>query len=776
MTDDTLDTAPPAFTPDEASQVAVRYFGQTGRLKQLGSERDQNFHLSADDEKQYVLKFANPAESPQVVDLQVRALRHVAGTDPTLPVPRVCSSVEGTDIVSVSAADGTSCLARMVSFLPGTLLGDAHGATARLQQELGSTLAQLGRALRGYFHPAARHELLWDLKNARRLREFVDHIPEERQRRRVAEVLDGFEAVALPVLPGLRAQVIHNDFNPGNVLVDEKDPDQIAGVIDFGDLVHSPLVVDLAVAAAYQLAEGDDPLGPVTGLVSAYHQLTPLEEIELAVLFDLIATRVATTVAISSWRAARYPGNREYILTSNPKAVRLLDLLAQIPRDVAIARFREACELPSTGSVKPKSTEALVKERNRLLGPAYRLFYDKPLHAVRGNGVWLYDAAGQAYLDAYNNVPHVGHCHPRVVNEVSRQMAVLNTHTRYLHESILDYSQRLGALFPFDDPVCLYCCTGSEANELAYRIAQAHAGATGVVVTDHAYHGNTSTVAQFSTADTPPQRRGAFVQTIAAPDSFRGAHRYPETDLAEHFAAQVKLAVDRLASHKLRPAMLLVDTIFSCDGVVTPPHEFLQLAAQQIRNAGGLFVADEVQAGFGRTGEQFWGFERYDVVPDIVTVGKPMGNGFPLAAVITTRRIIQAFAGKIDYFNTFGGSPVACAAGLAVLDVIEAEDLQQNAQHLGNYLTDKLREMQQRYDIIGDVRGSGLFIGVELVRDCHTLQPAGDEARHIVNAMRDRGVLIGATGPRSNVLKIRPPMVFSRENADQLLDTLASAI
>ena len=772
----TLNTPPPAFSLREAVQIAKDHFDLDATARPLVSERDQNFHLVTGSGRQFVLKIANPAEDRQVVDFQVQALRHIAHVDPGLPLPRVHAGVNEADIAEVIASDGAPCFARVVSFLDGVPLGLSSGSTDQLQRAQGYILARLGLALRGFFHPAGRHELLWDLQNALRLRELLSHVGDTHLRRQIAQVLDGFESVVTPVLPRLRAQVIHNDLNPGNLLVNPDAPDQITGIIDFGDLVHAPLIIDIAVAAAYQLADSDEPLKPAADLVSAYHRITPLEDAELAVLFGLIAARVATTLTISSWRAARYPENSEYILNSNPRAKRLLGRLAEIPRGKAEDYFRRACALPGLPPDRTESEAELIDRRERLLGPSYRLFYDRPLHFVRGEGVSLFDPAGRVYLDVYNNVPHVGHCHPRVVEAIASQSARLNTHTRYLHQGVVDYAQRLGELFPFTDPVCLFCCSGSEANELAYRIAQAHTGATGVVVTNHAYHGNTSTVAQFSTAEMPADQRGDFVQTIEAPDSYRGAHEHGADRLADHYAAQIPLAIDRLQANGSQPAMLLLDTIFSCDGLITPPAGFFLQAAKHMADAGGLLVADEVQAGFGRTGEHLWGFERHDVVPDIVTLGKPMGNGFPLAAVVCPREIVEAFAQHTDYFNTFGGNPVACAAGMAVLDVLKDERLQQNALEVGSYLRGRLEALQDRYEIIGDVRGSGLFLGVELVRERSTLEPAGPQAKAIINAMREQGVLIGATGPHGNVLKIRPPLVFSRSNADQLVDTLRSLL
>jgi len=409
----------------------------------------------------------------------------------------------------------------------------------------------------------------------------------------------------------------------------------------------------------------------------------------------------------------------------------------------------------------------LIARRDRLMGSAYRLFYENPIHLVKGEGVWLYDADGRKYLDLYNNVPHVGHCHPHVVEALTKQIRTLNTHTRYLHENVLDYAERLTEKFPDELDVAMFSCTGSEANELALRIARAYTGGTGIIVTEHAYHGNTHAIFQISTEDIPPEEIPDFVIYVPAPDTYRGAYR--GDDAGERYAAHIETAIDEFRGRGVKPAAFVVDTIISSSGVVSPPPGYLKKAAEIIRAAGGLFVADEVQPGFGRTGKNFWGFEADEFAPDIATMGKPMGNGQPLAATVTRTEIVARFSQKSDYFNTFGGNPVSCAAGLAVLDVIETENLQQNALEVGQYLIDGLNDLATRHESIGDIRGSGLFLAVDLVNDRETREPATETASRVVNGLRDRGILTGSIGPGDNILKLRPPMVFSKANADYFL-------
>lgn len=413
---------------------------------------------------------------------------------------------------------------------------------------------------------------------------------------------------------------------------------------------------------------------------------------------------------------------------------------------------------------------AMIARRKRLLGSAYRLFYEKPLHIVKGEGVWLFDTDGNKYLDMYNNVAHVGHCHPQVVEALIRQIRTLNTNTRYLHENVLDYAERLTDKFPDELDIAMFSCTGSEANELALRLARAYTGGTGIIVTEYAYHGNTHAIYQISTEDISAEDIPEFVVSVPAPDTYRGEYR--GEDAGERYAAYIEAAIDELGGKGVTPAAFVVDTIISSSGVVSPPPGYLKKAAEIIRAAGGLFVADEVQPGFGRTGKNFWGFEADDFAPDIATMGKPMGNGHPLAATVSRSDIVERFSEKAHYFNTFGGNPVSCAAGLAVLDVIENDNLQQNALDVGQHLIDGLTDLATRHELIGNIRGSGMFLAVDLVDDRETREPATEITSRVVNGLRERGILTASIGPGDNILKLRPPMVFSEDNADYFLGIL----
>jgi 4-aminobutyrate aminotransferase-like enzyme len=423
--------------------------------------------------------------------------------------------------------------------------------------------------------------------------------------------------------------------------------------------------------------------------------------------------------------------------------------------------------IPGQGHLSPDD-QARVLRRQKLLGPAYRLFYETPVHLVRGEGVWLYDRDGNAYLDAYNNVASVGHCHPRVVAALAAQAGTLATHTRYLHDAVLDYAERLLALFPPALSQVMFTCTGSEANDLAIRLARAKTGGTGIIVTDNAYHGVTLATAEMSMSVGPAVAPGPTVFPIPAPT----AGNYPG-DLGAGFAAAVTGAIARMEAMNIRPAALIVDTIFSSDGVLPDPEGFLAPAVQAIRAAGGLFIADEVQPGFARIGEAFWGFLRHGLVPDMVSLGKPMGNGYPMAGLVIQPEIAAEFGSKARYFNTFGGNAVAASVGLAVLDVIRDEGLQTNAQTVGQTFRAGLENLASRHGCLGEIRHAGLFLGVDILRDGAA---DGALAGRIVNGLREARVLISATGLQGHILKIRPPLVFSADNAGVFLDRFETVL
>lgn len=414
----------------------------------------------------------------------------------------------------------------------------------------------------------------------------------------------------------------------------------------------------------------------------------------------------------------------------------------------------------------------LWQRRQQALGPTYSHFYDEPLNIVKGDGVWLYDETGRQYLDCYNNVVSVGHCNPNVVKALCTQAALLNTHTRYIHENVVTLAEKLTSKFPDRLDTCIFVCTGTEANDLALQMARVMTGNQGAIVTDAAYHGNSTAIGAMA------QERKDFVkpewlETIEPPNTYRGSHTSRDEPLAELYAAEVDHAITRLKDYDQGLAAIMLDVSFDSNGFLTPPDGYLPLVAEKTRAAGGLVICDEVQAGYCRMGESWWGYERFGIEPDIVTIGKPMGAGHPIAAVVTTREIAEKFAEIDSYFNTFGGNPVSTAVASAVIDEIDNRGLLQNVTEVGYYLQAGLEALAEKYAFVGILQGSGLFWGLDLVQDPATKEPMSrDQLRHIVTLLKNEGVLMGSTGRFGNCLKIRPPLIFSKDNADQALAAL----
>jgi 4-aminobutyrate aminotransferase-like enzyme/Ser/Thr protein kinase RdoA (MazF antagonist) len=740
-----LEATPPRFGADEVARIAATRLGLEGTAVDLGSERDQTFLIDGP-AGSGVVKISNLGEDAGTLDFEAAAILHVARVDPALPVarPRVVSDAPGTAAyrTTVAGPDGTHHV-RLFERLEGRDGGpDLDDAAVR---DYGVTHARLTLALRGFFHPAAGRDLLWDLAHAARLRQWVPAIEDTARRRLVEAVLDRYEERVVPRWPRLRAQVVHGDLNLDNVLLD--DAGRISGIVDFGDAGHTAQVGDVAVALA-SLMRGR-PLGDVFRVariaIDGYASRLPFEPDELDVLGDLVAARLATIVVISAWRVARYPENARYIQAWDDDSWRLLELAGEIGGE----RFAQelGAERP------PAATAELARRRADVLGPMLTpLTYAEPVHVIRGEGVWLVEPGGRRLLDAYNNVPAVGHEHPRVVEAVVRQTRRLNTHARYLYEPLIDLAERLLATMPPDAGLdtALLVNSGSEANDVAWRLATGLTGGDGAIVTEHAYHGVTAAIADLSPEEWPPGFGPEHVGRIAP-----GAGGEETAATAERLAA---------GGHRL--AATFIDAGLTSDGVRPPTPERLAGIVAATRAAGGLFVADEVQAGYGRSGGHLWAFAHLGVTPDVVTLGKPMGNGYPVAAVVTRRELVERFAFARRVFSTFGGNPVAAAAALAVLDVIEDERIVEHVARTGADLRVRIEDL--RRPAIADVRGFGLLLGVELD------DPA--RAGRVVDAMRVAGVLIGRTGPREDVLKIRPPLVFGPEHAERLVAELDAAL
>jgi 4-aminobutyrate aminotransferase-like enzyme/Ser/Thr protein kinase RdoA (MazF antagonist) len=759
---DPLASTPPAFEMEAAQRILRDRFGvESSSLTPLAGERDQNFRVEAADGRRLLFKISNPADGLSTVEMQAAALRHIERVDPGLPVMRVVPDTVGESWAEVRGPDGRNYPVRLFTFLPGRVTANT-ALTSGAIRALGQTAARLGRALRGFFHPAADYEILWDLTHAAKLRVLLGHVPDAARRAQVERVLDRFETRVEPALPALRAQVIHGDLSLDNVLLG--DDLRVSGIVDFGDMTHAPLVCDLAVSVADVLHGRGDAIDAAEVLIGGYVSVTPLEDEEAALLADLVAARLATEVTVAAWHGGLYPDNAAYTTSSEPGARAFLDAIEAAGFDAVAGRFLDACRgLPYRHS----ATGALLERRRRAL-PRTPLFYSHPVHLVRGEGVWLFDPDGRRYLDCYNNVPVVGHGHPRVVRAVAEQQRLLATHSRYLHEAIVELAERLKATLPPALDAVLVVNSGSEANDLAWRIARAATGRAGAVVTAYAYHGLTEATHALSPEEWAKGELPAHVATVPAPDGYRGPYRRDTDGWAERYAAHIDGAAESLGGHGF--AAIYLDPAFTADGILVPPPAYLAEAARRARALGGVLIADEVQAGHGRYGTGLWSFQPSGIEPDMVVMGKPMGNGFPVAALVVRSPLLAAVPGEVELFSTFGGNPVACAAALAVLAVIEDEGLVASAAETGSYLRQGLEALAGRHPVIGDVRGEGLLLGVELVDEGRV--PAAGRAGQVTEAMRERGILISATGPAGNVLKIRPPLVFQREHANLLLQTL----
>ncbi len=993
----------PGFDRRQAAEIARRLYGRDGDLQPLPSDRDLNYRLTTAGGERFVLKFSNREESLDVLGLQRRVLERLAEQTETT-WPRVVPTTDGEPL---GDADGHAV--RLLTWIPGRKLADVRPQDTDLLVQFGRFVGRLDRALLDFEDDAAERVLAWDLRHSLSVVErYLAEIPDPGGQALVSRAAGHFAEFAEPKLRHVSTSVIHNDANDHNVLVDgigDGDSPRSIGLIDFGDLVKSWTVSDLAIAATYVAMHKHDPLGAIAAVVAGYHQARPLDENELGALHGLIRMRLCTSVCMSAYQQRLEPdnaylsisevgawdtlarfdaiepelaecvyreacgiepcaGSRAVVdwiaahaseaapvvapapatarsivfdlsvgspLLGDPEATSsaerftalLFDEIERAGAELGIGRYDEARDLyasdtfvgdapadgerrtvhlgvdlflpagapvfapydgtvlsavdndteldygptlilrhePADGpvfhtlyghlgrdalerepgsrvargqriaslgdidgnggwpphlhfqliadtlgrsgdfpgvaaprraavwrSLSPDPRELLgiagadlpdphwdrqriAEVRRQHAGPSLSLSYRAPLQIVKGRGTRLIDADGRRYLDCVNNVAHVGHCHPRIVRAAARQNALLNTNTRYLHEALSRYTEALTACFDERLTVCFLVNSGSEANDLALRLARTHTGRRDVVCLGGAYHGNLSSLIEVSPykfegpgGATPP----SYVHPAPLPDPYRGRYRDPQTAGAL-YADEVGQAA---AACDGGPGAFVAEALLGCGGQIVPPAGFLAQAFEKVRGAGGVCIADEVQIGFGRVGSQRWGFETQGAVPDIVTLGKPIGNGHPIGAVVTTAAIAASFHNGMEYFNTYGGNPVSCAVGLEVLRVIDDEGLQQNALRVGARLKQGLAQLAERHTLIGDVRGLGLYLGVELVEDRESRTPAAAKASYVVNRAREEGVLLSTDGRDHNVIKIKPPIVFSEQDADLLVETL----
>ncbi len=1004
----------PTFSTSDAERIAREMYGVDAKAGPLTSERDQNFLLRCANGDAFVLKIANSLEDRAFLEAQREAMARVA--DRTSLSPRVIALSSGAWMGEVQGASGARHAVRLVTFIPGTPAGEVRRHSAAYRRDLGRCVGELDRALEGFDHAAAHREFHWDLaRGVATCRAQLALVKGHATRDLVDSMVEAFDRDLSALMPVLPRSVIHNDANDFNIIVRDDGElytrhQRVAGIIDFGDMVHSVTVGNLAIAAAYALLGARDPLAAAADVVAGYHSVRPLAEVELKALFGLIRLRLCTSVVMAALQMQQRPGD-DYLAVSQEPITRALPILARVHPRFAEATFRHACEkepAPASAAVASfiranagrfapvlgeplraetlmhlpldianpivngdpaQNSEPLITERifgsmdalgatvafggygearmvysapafadpnaepgerrtvhlgidlfapagtpvhaplegvvaaaannatwldygpviilehktdrgvpfftlyghqsvesldgmrpgrriakgeqistfgtpdvnggwtphlhfqvmtdlldrgtdfpgvarpsqrdvwlsfcpdpARLLGippesePAraptnaetlhtrrehlgrnLSVAYRDPVKIVRGAAQYLFDEQGRRYIDGYNNVPHVGHAHPQVVLAAIDQLTVLNTNTRYLHDAVGTFAEKLCDTLPAPLSVCWFVNSGSEANELALRLARAYTRQRDMIVLEAAYHGNTTTLIDISPyKHAGPGGMGApdWVHTVPIADVYRGAFKADDPRAGEKYAAYVQRAVEELASGGRGLSAFIAESLPSVGGQIVFPPGYLAAVYKHVRAAGGVCIADEVQTGYGRIGTHFWGFEQQGVVPDIVVLGKPMGNGYPIGAVITSPEIAESFDNGMEFFSTFGGSTVASAVGMAVLSVVQDEQLQSHGRMVGSRMLDGLRSFVNKHRLVGDVRGSGFFLGVELVRDRATLEPAAEEASYVSNRMREEGILLGTDGPYHNVVKIRPPMPFSSEDADQLVATL----
>ncbi|SDZ89329.1 aminotransferase class III-fold pyridoxal phosphate-dependent enzyme [Microbulbifer marinus] len=750
--------------------VRSQYGLELQHISELGGYVDQNLLLIDSDGNRYTCKVHDRSEHPAVLGMQNSVMQRLGEAVDTCLFPRPVRDRAGDWIGTLQSADGEPYLVRLLTYVPGRLLKEVNPVPDRLLEQVGQTLGCMDRALEGYYDPAAnRPDIHWDLKNALASKPLCAAIADPYRRRLAEYFLLQFESEVLPELVQLRKSVVHNDAHRYSILVDET-ADELAGIFDFGDTVYTYTVTNIAICLSDLMLTGEDPIAVARVLVAAYHREFPLTEREIGLIYHLVCTRLTIYGCKAAEALIAQPDNKHAQLKAE-EVWNLLDrLLATNPLALTNALL-EACGF----TVAAPDREVQQKLRDRHMGKSLGLHYREPLHLTQGALQYLYSAEGDAYLDCVNNVCQWGHCHPRIAGAIRSQVATLNTNSRYLYEQLPQYAQQLADCFPEPLSVCFLVNSGSEANDLAMRMAKAYTGHTEMLVIDKAYHGNSSVCTDISPHRIDrPGRPGLpeYVHKTLTPDTLRGPYKRDDPEAGYKYAADVQRIIEELAADGRGVAAFYAESQIGTGGQIVLPEGYLNTVYEHVRAAGGVCVADEVQLGFGRVGDHLWCFETQGVVPDIVTLGKPIGNGHPLGAVITTPEIAAAFNNGVPYFNTFGGNPVSCAAGLAVLDVLKDEEIMANCRTRGAELMEGLLQLAQRYECIADVRGQGLYIGVELVQDRDTMAPAAALAEAVVEMMKGQGILLNTNGYDNNIIKIKPPLIISAQNVQRIVGTL----
>lgn len=729
-------------------------------IKKLDGYDNINYQVLTSSNSYIFKTYPHTEELFDLIEAETKALLFL-DQDKTQAFPIPIPFLNG-DYTKIFELDGKVTICRMLSFIKGSFIGDIN-PTKNTYASLGDFLARLDIKLQRFNNYTLRaRKWEWDLQYLHLNKKYISDIPNAHDRNVVRYFFQQFEEIVVPILPELRKQTTYNDANEWNILVNNE---HVSGLIDFGDMAYAPLINELAIAITYACYDKENPLEWAIPILESYHKTLPLEEKELEILYYLIAGRLCTSVCNSAHSRKTDPDNT-YATGSEKSAWNMLYKLLSISPIGAENMFRKAIGM-SIPKIKSEAEE--VKRRHQHISPILSLSYEKPVHMVGAAFQYMYDSHGNAILDAYNNIPHVGHSHPKVVKAGQRQMAKLNTNTRYLYDLLPTYSERLLSKFPKSLNKVYFVNSGSAASDLALRLVHAHTKRKKVMVMEHGYHGNTQMgidVSDYKFNNPMGSGKKEHVLKTSIPDTYNG--KYKGKNAGSLYA---KEAIEQISNSEEPIAAFISEPIVGCGGQVPLADGYLKEIYPAIRKQGGVCISDEVQTGFGRLGDHFWGYEAQDVIPDIVILGKPMANGHPMGAVVTTDEIAESFSKGVEFFSSFGGNPVSCAIALSVLEVIEEEQLQENAKEVGNYYKSLLLELKKEHKCIGDVRGSGLFLGIEII-DEKTQKTNKKLAHHIKNELRNRNILISTDGPDDNVLKTKPPLCFTKGNAETVVHTI----
>jgi len=757
--------------------ILNREYGLSGHLTKMVAYEDINYRLETPDGEKLLVKITMNPDERDLALSQNKVLLDLSGNLTPKPKP----TLSGNYHVDITVS-GVSCPLRVLSFIEGNFLGEVK-SDEDLFSNFGNMLGNLNKELEPMVNPVFKcHSHDWDLARFQELKPLANYISDPEIKRLVLYFFMKHHEEVIPVYHLLPKGLIHGDANEWNVLVERakgkrqrakgKSPFTIKGLIDFGDMVYSARVHDLAIALAYSLNSENVPVKCAEKFVGGYHNVYPLSRLEISLLYYLIAARLSTIIAQAARKSHEQP-NSDYHQISAKPAQNLLRAW------IRINPLRFERELLNTCGLTENSDETdyskgisnKISDRHQHISHNLSLSYKEPIEMIGSALQYMYGSDGKTYLDCVNNIPHVGHCHPKVVEAGQKQMAMLNTNTRYVYDSLNDYSEKLLAKFPDSLSKVFFVNSGSAATDLAIRLAKAHTKRENFQVLDHAYHGNISTAIELSPykfSQDGGRGKPEHIDILSSKPEFRvpspeSRVPSPESPNPQSFAA------------------FIAESLPGCAGQIVLDKALMQERVNWIREQGGIYIADEVQNGFARVGTHYWGYELYDVVPDIVILGKPIANGHPMGAVVCSDEIAKSFETEMEFFSSFGGNPVSCEIATAVLEVIEDEELQEHAREIGEFLLSEIKSLINRHSsfvirhssfvksLILEIRGSGLFLGIEFVKSLDTKEPDPETASYIVNSMKEKGFLLSTDGPYENVIKFKPPMCFSIENAKELL-------